>query len=398
MGNLPGLVRLGEDMAGIAMLTEAKRMRLTDLETPALVLDRSRLARNSARMRERLAGLGVPLRPHVKTAKSIDVVRMAVEGQPGGITVSTLREAEYFLEHGFSDILYAVGIVPSKLPHVAALQRRGADITIILDSVEMAQAVAREAEALGTVFKVLIEVDTDGGRAGVAAGDHSRLVEIGRLLDSAPGTALRGVMTHAGLSYGCRSPEALKAHAEQERSGAVAAAEALRRVGLPAPVVSVGSTPTAMFAERLDGVSEVRAGVYMFNDLVMADLGVCSEMEIALSVLATVIGHRRDLGYLLVDAGGLAMSKDSGPARGEPGYGSLWDVESGARLGLRIASTNQEHGLVPAAEADFERLPIGSQVRIAPNHACMTAAAHERYHVVDGGTEVVAVWDRCNGW
>jgi D-serine deaminase-like pyridoxal phosphate-dependent protein len=372
-------------------------MQLTEIETPALVVDRDRLVRNIERMRSRLAGLGVPLRPHVKTAKSADVVRLAVEGQPGGITVSTLREAEHFLEHGFADILYAVGIVPSKLPHVAALQRRGAGVTIILDSVEMAEAAAREAEALGTIFPVLIEVDTDGGRAGVAPGDP-RLVGIGRILDSAPGTELRGVMTHAGLSYGCRSPEALRAHSEQERSRAVAAAEALRAAGLPAPVVSVGSTPGALFAERLDGVTEVRAGVYMFMDLVMADLGVCSEEEIALSVLATVIGHRRDRGYLLVDAGGLALSKDSGPAREKPTYGSLWDAETAGPLGLDIASTNQEHGLVPAGEADFERLPIGSQVRIAPNHACMTAAAHERYHVVEGGTEVLAVWERCNGW
>jgi D-serine deaminase-like pyridoxal phosphate-dependent protein len=373
-------------------------MQLSDLETPALVVDRTRLAFNIGRMRDRLAALGVPLRPHVKTAKSVDVVRLAVEGQPGGITVSTLREAEHFLDHGFTDILYAVGIVPSKLAHVAALQRRGARLTLILDSVEMAEAVAREAEALGTIFPVLIEVDTDGGRAGVAAGDSRRLVEIGRILDAAPGSELRGVMTHAGLSYNCRSPEALRAHAEQERSGAVAAAEALRAAGLPAPVVSVGSTPGALFAERLDGVTEVRAGVYMFMDLVMADLGVCAEEEIALSVLATVIGHRRDLGYLLVDAGGLAMSKDAGPARAKPSYGSLWDTVTGLPLGLDIASTNQEHGLVPAGEADFDRLPIGSQVRIAPNHACMTAAAHERYQVVDGGTEVLTNWPRCNGW
>jgi D-serine deaminase-like pyridoxal phosphate-dependent protein len=136
----------------------------------------------------------------------------------------------------------------------------------------------------------------------------------------------------------------------------------------------------------------------MFMDLVMADLGLCAEEEIALSVLATVIGHRRDLGYLLVDAGGLALSKDSGPARDRPSYGSLWDWATGLPLGLTIGSTNQEHGLVPAGDEDFERLPIGAQVRIAPNHACMTAAAHERYHVVDGGTDVLAAWPRTNGW
>jgi len=369
-------------------------MVLEEIETPALVLDRARLARNVARMRDRLAVLGVPLRPHVKTAKSIEAVRLAVEGQPGGITVSTLREAEHFFAAGFADILYAVGIAPGKLAHVADLRRRGAEVTIVLDSLEMADAVAARADGLGTTFPVLIEIDTDGGRAGLTPGDR-RLVAIGRRLHAAGGTELRGVMTHAGRSYECRSAQALRAMAQQERAGAVAAAEALRAAGVPAPVVSVGSTPTALFAERLDGVTEVRAGVYMFMDMVMVGLGVCAEEALALSVLATVIGHRRDTGTILIDAGGLALSKDAGQGGG---YGRLADAATGAPLGLAVASVNQEHGLVPAAEADFARLPLGSLVRILPNHACMTAAAHERYHVVDGGTEVTAVWERCNFW
>jgi D-serine deaminase-like pyridoxal phosphate-dependent protein len=369
-------------------------MLLTDLETPALVLDRPRLVRNIARMRTRLAALGVPLRPHVKTAKSIDAVRLAVDGQPGGITVSTLKEADHFFGHGFTDILYAVGIAPGKLAHVADLRRRGADVTIILDSLEMADAVAERAASLGATFPVLVEIDTDGGRAGVTPGD-SRLVEIGRKLHGAPGTELRGVMTHAGGSYGCASAEAMRAVAEQERAGAAAAAGALRAAGVPAPVVSVGSTPTALFAARLDGVTEVRAGVYMFMDLVMAGLGVCAEEEVALSVLATVIGHRRDLGIILLDAGGLALSKDAGRSGG---YGRLVDAAAGEPLGLAVRSVNQEHGLVAATDADFARLPLGSHVRILPNHACMTAAAHERYHLVDGEQEVVGTWERCNFW
>jgi len=368
-------------------------MRISEIETPALLLDRGRLERNVGRMRARLEALGVPLRPHVKTAKSAEAVRLAVAGQPGGITVSTLKEAEYFLDRGFTDILYAVGIAPSKLGHVASLRERGAEVTIVLDSAEMAEAAAERAAALGACFPVLIEVDTDGGRAGVRA-DDARLVEVGRRLHGSAGTRLRGVMTHAGRSYECRSPAELRAMAEQERAGAVAAAEALRSAGLPAPVVSVGSTPTALFAERLDGVTEVRAGVYMFMDRVMAALGVCAEADIAVSVLATVIGHRPDLGYLLIDAGGLALSKDRGSA-GD--YGRLADPVSAAPLGLAVASVNQEHGLVPAAAADFERLPIGASVRIHPNHACMTAAAHEFYLLVEDG-EVVERWQRCNFW
>jgi len=368
-------------------------MRMSEIETPALLLDRGRLERNVARMRERLAGLGVPLRPHVKTAKSVEAVKLAVAGQPGGITVSTLKEAEHFLAHGFTDILYAVGIVPSKLDHVASLRRRGAEVAIVLDSLDMAEAAAERGAALGARFPVLIEIDTDGGRAGVRPGDP-RLVEIGRRLHGSAGTALRGVMTHAGRSYECRSPGQLRAMAEQEKAGAVAAAQALRAAGLPAPVVSVGSTPTALSAERLDGVSEVRAGVYMFMDLVMEALGVCTGEDIAVSVLATVIGHRSELGYLIVDSGGLALSKDKGAGGG---YGRLVDAASAAPLGLAVESVNQEHGLVPAGPDDFARLPIGTTVRILPNHACMTAAAHEAYWVVEDA-EVVERWARCNFW
>ena len=117
------------------------------LETPCLVLERGKLERNIGRMRAHLGKLGVALRPHVKTAKSVDVARLALAGQPGGITVSTLKEAEQFFAHGVTDILYAVGITPNKLDHVAALQRKGADVTIMLDSVESARIVASRGAA-----------------------------------------------------------------------------------------------------------------------------------------------------------------------------------------------------------------------------------------------------------
>src|SRR3954466_9348606 len=146
-------------------------MHLTDLETPALILDRNILDRNIARMRERLTELRTTLRPHVKTAKSMDVVRRALERQPGGITVSTLKEAEYFLSNGITDILYAVGIAPNKLDHVAALMRHGANMKILLDNAEAADVVAEKGEALGVQFAALIEIDSDGHRSGIRPGD-----------------------------------------------------------------------------------------------------------------------------------------------------------------------------------------------------------------------------------
>lgn len=375
---------------------------LEQLETPALVLDRGRLDRNIRRLRKRLDALGAGLRPHLKTAKSIDVARRVMPTPEGPITVSTLKEAEYFAGHGVRDILYAVGLAPAKLPRVARIREGGADLAVIVDSVEAAQAVAAFSRLAGDPIPVLIEIDSDGHRSGVQPDEAERLVAIGRALHGG-GAELRGVMTHAGASYDRRTPDALAEIAEQERAAAVRCADALRAAGLPCPVVSVGSTPTAHFARRLDGVTEVRAGVFMFFDLVMAGIGVCGLDDIAVSVLASVIGHQRQKGWILVDAGWMALSRDRGTAKQavDQGYGVVCDIDGRPYPDLIVADANQEHGIVAVRPSSRERLPdlpVGALVRILPNHACATAAQHDRYRVVDGGRALVAGWPRFSGW
>lgn len=371
---------------------------ILDLPTPALILDRPKLEANAERMRKRVAQLGVTLRPHVKTSKSIDVLRILAGGGDLPITVSTIAEARYFFEHGVRDILYAVGIAPVKLPAVAALIRAGCTLRVILDSIEAAEAVQAFASAEGLGIEALIEIDTDGKRAGVAPDDHL-LIEIARRL----GGSLAGVMTHAGGSYAARTLGEFEDIAERERAGAVAAAERLRTSGFPAPIVSVGSTPTVHYARSIEGVTETRVGVYAFGDLVQAELGTCAIGDIAISVLASVIGHSRSHGRVLVDAGFLALSRDRGTADlpVDWGYGAVCDAITSALIeGVRVESTNQEHGIVTATsgELDWSRFPIGSRVRILPNHACATAAAFDRYFVTDGGQGIVDVWERVNGW
>jgi D-serine deaminase-like pyridoxal phosphate-dependent protein len=374
---------------------------LNQLETPCLVLERGKLERNIVRMRDHLAKLKVGLRPHVKTAKSYDVARLALAGQPGGITISTLKEAEQFFAHGITDILYAVGITPNKLDHVAALKRRGADITIILDNVESAQIVTARGVDLGIKFPALIEIDSDGHRSGVKP-DDAVLLDIGRILEGG-GAQLRGIMTHAGDSYNCDTVEKIRAMAVRERDAVARCAARLRAAGLPCPIVSVGSTPTATYSENLTGVTEVRAGVYMFFDLVMAGLNVCKVDDIAVSVLATVIGHQRDKGWIITDAGWMAMSRDrgTGAQKTDQGYGVVCDLAGAPLDDLLVVSTNQEHGIVGhrgGGTLDAARYPVGTLLRVLPNHACATAAQHDRYHVVSGDAQVTAVWPRFSGW
>lgn len=369
-----------------------------DLPTPALLLDRPRLERNAARMKDQVRRLGVTLRPHVKTSKSIEVLKILADGQDVPITVSTLAEARYFFDHGITDIMYAVGIAPVKLPEVAELIRAGCRLRIILDTPEAASAVKSFVDAEGVPVEVLVEIDSDGHRAGVAPTDEL-LISIGQRL----GKCLAGVMTHAGASYDCRARPEFEAMAEQERGKTVEAAERLRAAGLRCDIVSVGSTPTLHYGRSLEGVTEGRAGVYAFGDLVQAELGTCSIDDIAIGVLGSVIGHNRQHGRVLIDAGFLALSRDRGTSDlpVDWGYGAVCDPRTGElTAGVTVSSTNQEHGILTAStgEMDFGRFPVGSRVKILPNHACATAAAYERYYVTEGSDEIIGTWERVNGW
>jgi D-serine deaminase-like pyridoxal phosphate-dependent protein len=375
---------------------------LHDLPTPCLVLDRGRMERNIARLRAHLAPLGVTQRPHLKTAKSVEIARLMMGTPAGPATVSTLKEAAAFAAAGVTDIVYAVGITPDKLPAVLALRAQGVDLAVILDSPEQAVFVAAAGRAAGSVIPALIEIDCDDHRAGVPPGDRARLLAIAAAFGD--GAELRGVLTHAGGSYAARGDVALRRFAERERDAVVTAAASLRAAGFACPVVSVGSTPTAHYATDLTGVTEVRAGVFIFHDLVMAGLGVCALDDIALSVMATVIGHRRDKGWILVDAGWMAMSRDRGTV-GQPldqGYGLVCDLAGTPLPDLIMVDANQEHGVIavrPGSGAVLPDLAIGKRLRILPNHACATAAQHDRYHVVRGTSDhIEAEWPRFGGW
>lgn len=376
--------------------------RLARLPTPALILDERRMLRNIERLREHLDGLGVTARPHLKTAKSVDVARRLLDGGAGPATVSTLREAEVFAEAGVRDIIYAVGIAPQKLPRVLALRAGGCDLAVMVDSTGQAAAVADAARQSGDPIPALIEIDSDGHRSGLAP-DDPMIVELGHILVDG-GAELRGVLTHAGESYGAVGADALAQFAERERLAVVQAAGSLRAAGLPCPVVSVGSTPTAHFARDLTGVTEVRAGVYVFFDLVMAGIGVCGLDDIAISVLTTVIGHQRERGLILIDAGWMAMSRDRGTATQavDQGYGVVCDVEGRVMDGLIVVGANQEHGIIAVREGSptpLPDLPVGTRLRILPNHACATAAQFDGYEVIpaDAG-EPLQHWPRFRGW
>jgi D-serine deaminase-like pyridoxal phosphate-dependent protein len=355
---------------------------------------------NILRMRKKMSPFNVTLRPHVKTNKCLEVTERLFPNGRGPITVSTLHEADFFLKGGFTDILYGVGIAPNKFSHAARLIEQGAALKLVLDNIETARLLADFARSTGQAFEVLLEIDCDGHRSGIAP-QSLLLIEIAQLLTNS-GVQVSGVMTHAGNSYDSQTVAEIEAYARQERAAVVEAAMLLAEAGFDLSIISIGSTPTALFTHDLSGITEVRAGVFAFFDLVMAGLGVCRIDNIAVSVLTSVIGHQVEKDWIIVDAGWMAMSRDRGTAKQQvdQGYGIVCDL-AGQPIGdLIVSGANQEHGIISSRSGNLPgipELPVGTQLRILPNHACATAAQHAGYHVLTEGRRL-GYWPRIAGW
>lgn len=371
---------------------------LGDLPTPSLLLDLPRLQRNIARMGKRIAGLGARMRPHVKTHKSIEVARLQAAAGMAGITVSTLAEARAFAAHGFDDITYAVPIERGKFAAVTAMRAAGTRLAVITDDLDVPGSLAEAARQAGVTIDTWVKVDCGYHRCGVdpeGPALHALVQRIGER------THLRfaGLLAHAGHSYKARGAAQLLAVARSERDVMVAAAARLAAQGIGVPAVSIGSTPTATHVDHLEGVQEVRTGNYAFFDLMQVMIGSCVQDDCALSVLAAVVHRDRARGKVIVDAGAIALSKDTGIADrdGVTHFGHVSDLD-GADLGLRVTSLSQEHGVIEVQDgALLDRLAVGTRVRVLANHSCLTAAQHAEYQVCEG-TRVVDRWVNHRGW
>lgn len=375
-------------------------MAVSDLRTPSLVLDRRRLQANIDRVADQALALGVPLRPHVKTPKSIEVARLLLERAASGITVSTLLEAEYFADHGVTSQLYAIALAPQKVDRVAQLIRRGVCMCCVVDSQSGAAALSQRTRNLDVSIPLLIEINVDDHRAGVPYGSDEFDAILATVCTS-PGLALRGLMSYAGASYHIPSAERAPL-AERHRQVLTRAAAEIEARGVPCPVRSFGSTPAFMRAERMDGVTEVRGGIYVFQDLFQAGIGACRIDDIALSVATTILSQQPSRNRFFVDAGGLALSKDRSTAGHdfEAAFGLVADEHGNLIEDVWVQAVHQELGEVTTRSGrplDFARFPVGRVLRILPNHADMTAAAYGSYNVVIDHV-VVDIWDRINGW
>jgi D-serine deaminase-like pyridoxal phosphate-dependent protein len=376
-------------------------MHILEVRTPAALVEMGTLERNLALMSRRAHALGVHLRPHVKTHKCIEIAALQMAAGGRGITVSTLAEARTFAEAGFSNITYAVPVAPQRLSEVVALARRPEmQIGILVDSDEVVSEVSRAAEESRLPLGVFLKVDCGYHRAGVDPKTPASRA-LARRIAGCSWLRFRGLLTHAGHAYHCRSRAEVVVVAEQERAAVVGFATRLRDDGVDVAEVSVGSTPTVSAAAALAGATEVRPGNYAFYDAFQAAIGTCALSECAFSVLTTVIGRHSDPDRLIIDAGALALSKDPGPSHVDPecGFGEVFSPDLQRHYsGLRIVSLSQEHGIVVArGRRNLPSLGIGGKLRIVPNHSCLAAALFDRFAVIQR-QRVVAEWHPVRGW
>ena len=365
---------------------------LPDVATPAFLVDRNLVQRNCDTMREKALASGVAFRPHVKTHKSVEIGRMQHGGTAGPITVSTLAEAEHFMRDGFRDITYAVPIAPSadKLQRTADLASRIDRLSVLIDSERALHAIEEFASSHGVTFDVFLKVDCGYHRAGVDPADPDS-ARLAMAMARSEMVRFQGLLTHAGHSYNAHGAEEIGRIAAEE-TASLTRFRAL--IGLDGLTRSIGSTPTLSIVESFTDTDEVRPGNYVFFDAFQATLGSCSMDDVAVSVLSTVVGSYPERGEAIIDAGALALSKDVSPEHLDPkfGFGIVCDV-SLHPLDAKLVSLSQEHGKLKMAAPP----PVGTLIRIIPNHSCLTAAMYDRYHVIEGDA-IVDEWRPVRGW
>lgn len=371
---------------------------MESLETPCLLIDLARVRKNAHRMSEVALRNNVRLRPHIKTHKCIEVARIQTDGHDRAITVSTLAEARAFSKHGFDDITYAVPIEPGKFADAIEILKSGVRLNLLTDDVETVKVLDAAAGKADVRFDVFVKIDCGTHRVGVEP-HTAEAVAIPRTISDSKSLDLAGILTHAGHSYDVKGREAIIEVARHERDVMVELAERLRGQSIEVPTVSIGSTPTMSLVDHLDGIDEIRPGNYIFYDNYQATLGSCSFEDTALTVLAAVVHRDPSRNKLVIDAGGIALSKDRGPVGLDPacGYGRVLDLD-GAETGLRVTGLSQEHGEIVAEDGSLvDRFKVGDRVRVLANHSCMTAAQHSYYNVVENG-EILDRWEINRGW
>ena len=354
-------------------------MRISEIETPAILIDVDIMAANLQRVADYARSHDLRLRPHTKTHKipALGARQMALGAV--GLTVAKVGEAEVFSEAGTPDLLVAYPVIGrSKLDRLTKLAHK-TRITVALDSLTVAAQLSDAARAARVDIGVLAEVDAGMGRVGVTPDE---LVPLSKAIGKLPHLELRGFTFYPG--HIARLDEA--GHAALKKLSLLVGSlvKECQAAGVPAGVVSGGSTPALFESHQVEGLTEMRPGTYIFNDRNTAEAGGCQWEQCAATIMTTVVSRRP--GHMIIDGGSKTFSSDRTAGVGDPTFGLVREAP-----GSLFYKMNEEHGYVDLSRAERSDFVVGDRVRVLPNHICVAMNLHEQVYGIRGD-EVVEVW------
>ncbi len=355
-------------------------MHVSEIDTPRLVVDLDVMERNLRRVGDYAAQHGLRLRPHTKTHKSVRIGKLQLASGAAGLTVAKVSEAEVMLGAEPADMLLAYPIIGHpKLDRLMQVARR-TRVTVALDSIVAARQLSDAAGAASVELGVLAEVDVGLGRVGVAPG--APLLELARCIEKLPHLTLEGITFYPGH---IKDLDATGLAALAQLSELLAGILAdFRKAGIGTRIVSGGSTPTLFHSHEIEGLTEIRPGTYVFNDINTIRSGGCTLEDCAASILTTVVSTARP-GHMIIDGGSKTFSSDRLANSSEVTFGHILEAP-----GARFHKMNEEHGYVDLAHAERE-FQVGDRVHVIPNHICVAVNLHEQVYGLRGDS-VETVW------
>ena len=355
-------------------------MHVSELDTPALLIDLDIMERNLHRVAEYTRTHGLRLRPHTKTHKVPEIGQKQLASGAVGLTVAKVSEAEVMLAAEPSDLLVAYPVVGrtkcERLMPIAQKTR----VTVALDSLIAAQQLSEAAGQAQVNIGILAEVDAGLGRVGVSPGQE--LLELAKGIEQLPSLSFEGIAFFPGHIR----PSVDKGDAALEQLGQLiqSALADFQRAGIEVRVVSGGSTPTLFHSHKLPGLNEIRPGTYVYNDMNTVMSGECALEDCAVSILVTVISTAKQ-GQMIVDGGSKTFSSDLSTGPMKMSFGRVIEAPESV-----FHNMNEEHGFVDIRQID-RTFNVGDQVRIIPNHVCPAVNLHERVYGIRND-EVEQVW------
>lgn len=371
-----------------ALVVGLRRAAPADLPTPFVEIDEARLERNMRAMQQRVAAVGARLFPHIKTHKSVVLAEKQLALGASGVTASKPDEALVFVERGVPSVILAYPVVRAETLDrlLPAVRARGTELRVIAASETGIDALSAAATRYGVEIGVFLKVDVGLGRVGVLPDDPAAVALCQRIVASS-GLRFAGLLSHAGHSYRARTADERAEIARAEAAMLKTLAAALTECDIAVPCLSIGSTPTCVGAPLPTGITEFRPGNYVFLDGTALRLGICGPEDLALSIVARVIAASGD--RFIIDAGSKSLSSDLGPhGTGGAGHGIVVMADEASSSVWAVERLSEEHGFV---RAEGRPLPVGTRVRVFPNHACAVMAQFDSVTLRRGDGRSVAL-------